>query len=163
MAASDEIMKVSVVQGDLLEQDVEVIVNPWNRNIIPWWLLLPHGVSGAIKRRGGLQPFREVARFGPIPLGGAVLTGPGTLPYKAIIHVTGINMLWRASERSIRDCVRHAMEIVEEKGFNSVAFPIIGAGAGGFDPKRALAIMQDEFQKTQSNAEVHIVEFTVPQ
>lgn len=42
-----------VETGDLLDQPVEVIVNAWNRNIIPWWLLLPQGVSGAIKRRGG--------------------------------------------------------------------------------------------------------------
>ena len=44
---------IEVVEGDLLNQDVEVIVNAWNRNIIPWWLLLPQGVSGAIKRRAG--------------------------------------------------------------------------------------------------------------
>ena len=94
---------ISVVEGDLLNQDVDVIVNSWNRNIIPWWLLLPQGVSGAIKRRGGKQPFREVARYGAIPLGGAVLTSAGTLPFRGIIHVAGINMLWRASEQSIRD------------------------------------------------------------
>jgi len=47
----DAIMHLQVIQGDLLDQDVDVIVNAWNRNIIPWWLLLPPGVSGAIKRR----------------------------------------------------------------------------------------------------------------
>ena len=31
-------MNVTVVEGDLLDQDVDVIVNAWNRNIIPWWL-----------------------------------------------------------------------------------------------------------------------------
>jgi hypothetical protein len=36
---------VSLAQGDLLRQPVEVIVNAWNRNIIPWLLLLPQGVS----------------------------------------------------------------------------------------------------------------------
>ncbi len=46
-------LNVTVVEGDLLDQDVDVIVNAWNRNIIPWWLLLPQGVSGAIKKRGG--------------------------------------------------------------------------------------------------------------
>ena len=46
-------MNVTVVEGDLLDQPVDVIVNAWNRNLIPWWLLLPQGVSGAIKRRGG--------------------------------------------------------------------------------------------------------------
>jgi O-acetyl-ADP-ribose deacetylase (regulator of RNase III) len=46
--------EVEIVEGDLLDQDVDVIVNAWNRNIIPWWLLLPQGVSGAIKRHGAL-------------------------------------------------------------------------------------------------------------
>ncbi len=53
-------MEVQIVEGDLLGQDVDVIVNPWNRNIIPWWLLLPQGVSGAIKRRGGTGRFASV-------------------------------------------------------------------------------------------------------
>src|SRR5579871_4440379 len=99
-------MEVRIVEGDLLDQPAEAIVNTWNRNFLPWWLLLPQGVSGAIKRRGGLQPFREIARHGPIPLGGAVATSAGRLPYKAIIHVAGINLLWRASRASIRDSVR---------------------------------------------------------
>ena len=104
-------MNAVVVEGDLLDQPVEVIVNAWNRNVIPWWLLLPQGVSGAIKRRGGTGPFRELGKLGPIPLGGAVLTSAGRLPFKAIIHVAGINLLWRASERSIRDSVRNALDL----------------------------------------------------
>lgn len=99
-------MNVQIATGDLLEQDVDVIVNAWNRNIIPWWLLLPQGVSGAIKRKGGIRPFVEVGRAGRIPLGGAVLTGAGRLNFKAIIHVAAINMLWRASEFSIRESVK---------------------------------------------------------
>ena len=85
-------MQLQTVDGDLLDQDVDVIVNAWNRNIIPWWLLLPQGVSGAIKKRGGYAPFRELGKLGPIPLGGAVITGAGTLPFKSIIHVAGISM-----------------------------------------------------------------------
>jgi len=63
--------RLRVCHGDLLEQPVEVIVNAWNRNFIPWWLLLPQGVSGAIKKRAGYAPFRELARAGVLPLGGA--------------------------------------------------------------------------------------------
>ena len=124
---------VQIVEGDLLDQQVEVIVNSWNRNIIPWWLLLPQGVSGAIKKRGGKAPFHEVAKHGAIPLGGAALTSAGKLPFKGIIHVTGINMLWRASERSIRDSVRNAIQAATDNGFKSIAFPLIGAGSGGFN------------------------------
>ena len=152
-------MKPATIHGDLLDQEVDVIVNPWNRNLIPWWLLLPQGVSGAIKKRGGIEPFREVVRHGPIPLGGAVLTGAGRLPFRGIIHVAGINMLWRASERSIRDSVPSAMAIVDEHGFGSVAFPVIGAGSGSFDTDRAYAIMMDTFDGIDSAARAVIVRY----
>lgn len=152
-------MNVTVIEGDLLDQAVDVIVNAWNRNIIPWWLLLPQGVSGAIKKRGGTGPFKELRKHGPIPLGGAVLTSAGRLPFKAIIHVAGINMLWRASERSIRDSVRNAVALAAEKGYRTIAFPLIGAGSGGFNQERAKAIMLAELQNLDSLLEVTVVVF----
>lgn len=148
-----------IVQGDLLDQSVDVIVNAWNRNIIPWWLLLPQGVSRAIKRKGGYGPFREVARHGPIPLGRAVLTGAGTLPFKGIIHVAGISILWLASERSIRGSVRSAMQIIEAEGFTSAAFPVVGAGSRSFKPQKALDLMLAEFATIDSNADVTVVRY----
>jgi O-acetyl-ADP-ribose deacetylase (regulator of RNase III) len=134
-------MYPEILEGDLLDQPVDVIVNAWNRNIIPWWLLLPQGVSGAIKRRAGLEPFREVAKFGPIPLGQAVLTSAGGLSYRGIIHVAGIDGLWRASEHSIRESVRNAVALAEDKGFKSIAFPVIGSGSGSFNQQKALELM----------------------
>lgn len=152
-------VEVQIVEGDLLDQDVDVIVNPWNRNIIPWWLLLPQGVSGAIKRRGGTGPFRELRRAGAIPLGSAVMTSAGRLPFRAIIHVAGINLLWRASERSIRDSVRNAMSLAQEKGFTSIAFPLIGAGSGGMKPEKARAIMEEELRCLDYDLQARIVIF----
>lgn len=153
-------MRLSLVDGDLLQQPVEVIVNAWNRNVIPWWLLLPHGVSGAIKRHGGLAPFRELGRLGPIPLGGAVLTGPGRLPFRAIIHVAGINLLWRSSERSIRDSITNALALARQHGFRSIALPLIGAGAGGGDATRVQAILEDQLAKVGFDGEVVIVRYS---
>ncbi len=150
-------MKAQQVHGDLLDQDVDVIVNAWNRNIIPWWLLIPQGVSRAIKKRGGYAPFREVGRLGSIPLGGAVLTGAGNLPHKGIIHVAGINMLWRSSESSIRASVRNAMALASEKHFQSIAFPMIGAGTGGGSPSAVLEIMSDELRTIEFDGEVRFV------
>ena len=152
-------MRIEVVEGALLEQPTEGIVNAWNRNIIPWWLLLPQGVSGAIKRRAGLEPFRELARLGPIPLGGAVHTSAGRLPYRAIIHVAGINMFWRASERSIRDSVRNAVQLADSLGLRSLAFPLIGAGSGGFDAAAAERMMLDTLVGLESDLQVVIVRY----
>lgn len=152
-------MEVRVVEGDLLDQPVEVIVNAWNRNLIPWWLLLPQGVSGAIKKRGGLAPFFELGRMGPLPLGSAVTTGAGRLPFRALIHVVGINMLWRASERSIRDSVINAMARAEALGAHSIAFPVIGAGSGGFNAGEAERIMRETFAGLDSRIDVVLVRY----
>lgn len=152
-------MPVHIVVGDLLAQPVNVIVNAWNRNVVPWWLLLPQGVSAAIRRYGGIQPFREVAKYGPIPLGGAVLTTAGRLPFRAIIHVAGINLLWRASEFSIRQSVRSAMALVALHGFESVAFPLIGAGAGGGSPEFVESLILGELDKIPFDGTVLVVRF----
>ena len=150
---------MEVLRGDLLHQRVEVIVNAWNRNVIPWWLLLPQGVSGAIRRRAGYAPFRELGRLGPIPLGGAVLTGAGRLPFRAIVHVAGIDQLWRSSERSIRDSGRNALALAGEHGFRSIAFPVIGAGSGGMGEARAFGILADEISRTGYPGRVVVVRY----
>ncbi|MDR0735764.1 MAG: macro domain-containing protein [Zoogloeaceae bacterium] len=151
--------KIRATEGELLDQPVEVIVNAWNRNVIPWWLLLPQGVSAAIKRRGGLVPFRELARHGPIPLGGAVHTTAGRLPFRGIIHVAGINLLWFATEHSIRASVRSALELAAQKGYRSIAFPLIGAGTGGVSRQKTLDSIRAEAEVSGFAGEVVIVTY----
>ena len=153
------IVNFQIVDGDLLEQEADAIVNAWNRNVIPWWLLLPQGVSGAIKRRAGLAPFRELARQGAIPLGGAVLTGAGRLPYAGIIHVAGIDMLWRASERSICGSVRSAIAVASAHRFERVALPVIGAGSGGFNEERALDLILRTLRELPDACQATVVRY----
>jgi O-acetyl-ADP-ribose deacetylase (regulator of RNase III) len=152
-------MKYSVVHGNLLHQDVDVIVNAWNRNIIPWWMLLPQGVSGGIKKSAGNQPFREVGRFGPIPLGGARLTSAGRLNFKAIIHVAGINMFWCATEYSLRQSVINAISLAEAQGYKSIAFPLIGSGSGNRSKRWSMGVLTNQLDEMISDLEVVLVDF----
>jgi len=152
-------MEIVEVDGDLVDQPVEAIVNAWNRNIIPWWLLVPRGVSGAIKRRGGTEPFRELAKHGPMPLGTAVLTKAGRLPFEAIIHVAGINMLWTATEASVRSSIRSAVALAHQHGLRSIAVPAIGAGSGRFDEARSFALMKEELHEIDYPGRVVLVRF----
>lgn len=153
-------MPLEIVEGDLLDQDVDAIVNAWNRNVIPWWLLVPQGVSGAIKKRGGTAPFRELARTGPLRLGEARLTSAGRLPFKCIIHVAGIDLLWRASQRSVQLSVRNALRIAGEAGYGSLAMPTIGAGTGGLSEERVLGLTVGEAQDSGFHGLVRVVRFT---
>ncbi|HKM54941.1 MAG TPA: macro domain-containing protein [Isosphaeraceae bacterium] len=141
-------MTITVVEGDLLDQPVDIFVNAWNRNFIPWWLMLPQVVSGAIKRRAGTTP----ASVWSLPTGRCRADLGGSAAVTAgIIHVAGINLLWRASEWSIPNSVRSAVRLAVEHGDRSLAFPLVGAGSGGFDADRATEIMLDELRSILSS------------
>ncbi|MEK7950864.1 macro domain-containing protein [Luteolibacter soli] len=153
-------MAIRTVRGDLLDQPVQVIVNAWNRNVIPWWLLLPQGVSGAIKKRGGYQPFRELSRIGSIPAGGARLTSAGQLPFNAIIHVAAINLLWRSSPDIVKSCVVNALTLAAEHRFASIAIPLIGSGTGGLDPEKSKSCIIDSAETASFDGDIIVVEFS---
>lgn len=152
-------MQIEVVEGDLLDQPVEAIVNPWNRNRIPWWLLLPHGVSGAIKRRAGHGPFRELARMGPLALGDAVATGAGKLSFKQIIHVASVDLFWNSPLSAVQTSTINALRLAEQLGLTSLAFPILGAGSGRLDERAAEQLMLQSFAEIDSPLEVRLVRY----
>ena len=158
------------VEGNLLNQKVDAIVNAWNRNLIPYWVLLTQGVSGAIKRAAGVEIFRDLRSFGVLKVGEARLTSAGSLPFKGVIHVAGINHAWRSSEWSIRESVRNALAIARNERFESIAFPAIGAGSSislgnielplwGVSAKRSIQIIAEEAGNADYGGRVVIVKF----
>lgn len=128
---------MNIVTGNLLAQDVDCIVNPWNVNVFPRWLFQPGGVSGQIKKAAGPAPFRELARYGWLRPGSAVLTRGGRLD-TPIIHVAGLNMLWRSTEAIVFRCTQAALVLAAHHGFVSMAMPLIGAGIGGLSETSSL-------------------------
>jgi len=148
---------ITVCRGDLLDQNVEVIVNSWNRNFIPWWLLLPQGVSGHLKKRAGHRPFKELAGKGVLPSGGAVLTGSGKLDFKAIIHVAALNCLWMSNKEIVEKSVDNALDLALANGYKSIAFPLIGSGTGGLNKSTCLDLIKDVAGKHQYRGVIKIV------
>jgi O-acetyl-ADP-ribose deacetylase (regulator of RNase III) len=55
--------------------------------------------------------------------------------------------------------VRNAIALAVERGYGSIAFPLIGSGSGGGKPDRVLATMQDELEKIDFPGEVRIVKY----
>ena len=97
----------------------------------------------------------KLARLSP----GSKRVRAGLFPFRAIIHAAGISMFWRSSERAIRGCVRSAIGIARKQVYRSIAFPLIGAGTGGYPSEKVLDIMQDEAGKSEHDGEVRIVRF----
>lgn len=157
-------MNIVVKQGNLVDFDteVDVIVNAWNRNFIPYWILLPHGVSRAIKKKAGFKPFNEVQKKGLLSLGEAVLTSAGKLKCRGIIHVAGIGMLWNSSEKAIRLSVRNALDLCMKHSFTSIAMPLIGCGAGKFSEKKCMELIYEECNAFNGEINVIIVQYKKP-
>lgn len=150
--------RVQCVSGDLSQCEVDVIVNAWNRNVFPVWLLLPQGVSGALRRRGGRAALAQISRRPPLPLGGAAETGAGQLRARWVIHTAGIGLSWRASRDSIRLATASALRLAEWLGARTVALPVIGGGTGGVPAEVARAEVVGECaQFSSSGLEITVV------
>jgi O-acetyl-ADP-ribose deacetylase len=125
-------MEITIVGGDIVEQDVDAVVNAANSG-----LLGGGGVDGAILRAGGplqLQARRElVGRIGSLPTGHAAWTDAGTMPARWVIHVVG-PVHSRREDRTdlLVSCYRNALRVADELGADSIAFPAVSAGIYGW-------------------------------
>jgi O-acetyl-ADP-ribose deacetylase (regulator of RNase III) len=157
---------VRVVVGDITAQDVDAIVNAANST-----LLGGGGVDGAIHRKGGaaiLQECREIRRTGypeGLPTGEVVITTGGNLPARFVIHTVG--PICRSSStpdaQGLASCYRKALELAEEKGLRSIAFPAISTGAYGYPREEAAEVasraIEEGLRAAEGIAEVRLVFF----
>lgn len=129
-----------LVQGDLTKQDVDAIVNAANSQ-------LQHGggVAGVISRAGGPAIQQEsnawVRQHGPVSHAEPACTGAGSLPQKYVIHAVG--PVWGSGDedRKLADAVRGSLQVAEELGLTSIAFPAISTGIFGFPKIRAAGVI----------------------
>ena len=143
-----------LTRGDIVECQVDAIVNAWNRNFIPYWLLLPQGVSRAIRKRGGVTILQELqSKHGLLPLGGAVATGAGNLDAKWVIHVAALHAYWMASPFSVGASARSAFALAAEMGVKTLAIPLLGAGTGGLKPHVSLELIREAWEESAQQPE----------
>lgn len=153
-------MKVKIYSGDITEAITDAIVNAANSHL---WM--GSGVAGAIKRKGGQIVEDEAVAQGPIEPGEAVATTAGDLPHTYVIHAAGMGQDLKTSESLVYEATISSLELAEELGLNSIAFPAIGTGVGGLsiaDCARAMHNALDDFveEEVESLQEVHFVIFS---
>jgi len=134
-------MDITLVQGDIAQQDAEAIVNAANNHL---WM--GAGVAGAIKRAGGQEIEREAVAKGPIPIGEAVVTGAGRLKARYVIHAAVMGRDLRTDADKIRQATQNSLRRADELALKSIAFPALGTGVGGFSLEECARIMLDVVQ-----------------
>lgn len=132
---------LTLVQGDITQQEVDAIVNAANSS-----LLGGGGVDGAIHRKGGPAILEECKKIratqGSCPPGQAVITTAGDLPARRVIHTVG--PVWNGGGRGeagiLRNAYRRSLELAVGEQLRTVAFPSISTGAYRFPLAKAAAI-----------------------
>ena len=108
-------MELTVVEGDITEQDVDAVVNAANRAMRGGG-----GVDGAIHRAGGPAVLEDcIARFPHgLATGDAGWTTAGEMPARWVIHVVGPNYARRrdATARCSTSCYARALAVADELG-----------------------------------------------
>lgn len=156
--------RLTLIKGDITEQETEAIVNAANTS-----LLGGGGVDGAIHRAGGpaiLEECKKIrAKQGGCPTGEAVITTGGNLKAKYVIHTVG--PVWSGGRRKedtlLRDAYKNSLFLAKDKGLQSLSFPSISTGAYGFPTERAAGLALStvrDFLEEHTFEEVRFVLFS---
>ncbi len=130
---------LELVTGDITALAVDAIANAANNHL---WM--GAGVAAAIKRAGGDEIEREAVSKGPIDIGDAVATGAGRLPAKHVIHGAVMGLDLETNAELVRRTTRRCLDVAEEVGAESLAFPAFGTGVGALPFDECARVMVAE-------------------
>ncbi len=153
-------LKLELKRGDIASQDdIEAVVNAANAE-----LRIGGGVAGAIHRGAGSGLTEETRPLAPISPGEAVITGGHNLPNDYVIHCLGpVYGRDKPEDELLANCYRNALQLAEDEGIESIAFPAISTGAFGYplEPatRVALSTVGEEAEHLSSVKTVRFVLF----
>ena len=135
-------MPFEMIRSDITKMQVDAIVNPSNSNLIPGG-----GLSETIFQLAGKEELEKECRdIGSCEVGEAVITKGYLLPTKYVIHTVG--PLWYGGEKDekqlLHNCYRKALDLAREYQCESIAFPLIAAGAHQYPTAEVLRIAKSE-------------------
>jgi O-acetyl-ADP-ribose deacetylase (regulator of RNase III) len=146
------LMNIELLKADITKIHADAIVNAANSS-----LLGGGGVDGAIHRAGGKQILEECMqirnRQGKCKTGEAVETSAGNFSAKYVIHT--VDPVWNGKEdkssKLLEACYKNCLQLAENLGCKTIAFPNISTGIYRFPKELAGKIAVETVQNFHSD------------
>ena len=128
-------MPLQIIRQDITRMKVDAIVNTTNEEMVGY-----NGVDYAVHKGAGVELDKECRKLAPLGLGTAKITKGYNLDAKYIIHTSGPIWQggWAGESIILKSCYLESLKLAVENGCESVAFPLISAGAYGYPKDKVL-------------------------
>jgi len=121
---------IDIRKGDITKAKAAAIVNAANSSGS-----MGGGVALAIRRAGGAEIEKEAIEQAPIPVGFAVATTAGHLPFRFVVHAATMRRpRQRIPAENVGLATRAAIETADRLGCESLAIPGLGTHTGKVSP-----------------------------
>jgi len=146
-------ISIDILKGDITKVKTAAIVNAANSGGT-----MGGGVALAIRRAGGSEIEKEAVAQAPIPVGMAVATAAGSLPYRYVIHAPTMQRpRQRIPAENVAEATRAALETADRLGCESLAIPGLGARTGHVPHAAAAREMLDAIARFKPTTLRHVV------